>query len=747
MDLSGSTLISETPSFRRLLVVLCCIWAVLNFNVLFGGRVLPWDAIDQFYPTVYFNAHTLRSGLAPWWNPYIYAGYAQIGDPQGMMFSPLLMGWMLLRHDPSATWFAWGVLLHLLMGGAAMLALLRRHGGNAFGWLLGATVFMAGGVAASRLEHTPDVIAYAYVPVVLLALRQLLDDPGWRRGLLLGIAAGAMVTQLVQITYLFALAIIVRAGIGTVWRWPTYDLVRRRGWYAGIAVAIAVASIIGLPQLLFSWAALSLSNRTELPLSAAAAASLDGHAFLLLLNPNAFGALNDISAKLPFDVVSSFLYVGVLPALALYGLRRAWPVRTLRPVLIGYGVLAMLAAIYMLGTNTPVYAWLYSWLPGLIHFRRPSDAAYLFNFALALICGIAASRIDLRSRRELTVLSAIAICWLAATCASLHGRHAAAFVAAAVAAVTLWQVRRPGNEWRAALWLMLVLVADYRTFNLGGTFNESTNWAARFARNPAVRFLVQQLKTDGIVLPDRISTVNVYPAWDDTVAMLGIPSTRGYNPLRYALYEQWYQPRESSSDRDVAAPYNRLPESRLDDLLAVRYLIVGRGNGWPSFAPPGDYTKVRSEHDVDIWRNDQAFGRFLNPTRTRLLKPGEAPDVEEFASADFAATLWLTPRDNDDLKSSNEAMGACHGIVGSRVVGATPTTLELAVTASSAGWIAMSELDYPGWTATVDGKPVAIHRANGMFRAVCVAAGEHRLRFAFDPWLMVEQAWRDRRQA
>lgn len=43
------------------------------------------------------------------------------------------------------------VLLHLLLvGGIAMLAFLRRCNTNAAGSLIGATVYMAGGVAASR---------------------------------------------------------------------------------------------------------------------------------------------------------------------------------------------------------------------------------------------------------------------------------------------------------------------------------------------------------------------------------------------------------------------------------------------------------------------------------------------------------------------------------------------------------------------------------------------------------------------
>ncbi|GAA0901825.1 hypothetical protein GCM10009552_05030 [Rothia nasimurium] len=246
----------DTLSTRRLLFLLAVIWLMLNASVLLGGRVLPWDALDQFYPTVYFNAHSLRSGVAPWWNPYIYGGYAQIGDPQGMLFSPLLMAWMLLPADPGANWFAWGVLLHTLMGGAAMLQLMRRHGANGFGALVGAVVFMAGGVAGSRLQHTPIVIAYAYVPVVLLALRHLLARPTPGRGLLLGLAAGAMVTQLVQVTYLFVLVIAAYGCVAVARYWPQRNIAWRRMFVAGLlcrmgrtgAGAAPTASQLGYPQ-------------------------------------------------------------------------------------------------------------------------------------------------------------------------------------------------------------------------------------------------------------------------------------------------------------------------------------------------------------------------------------------------------------------------------------------------------------------------------------------------------------------
>ena len=45
----------------------------------------------------------------------------------------------------------------------------------------------------------------------------------------------------------------------------------------------------------------------------------------------------------------------------------------------------------------------------------------------------------------------------------------------------------------------------------------------------------------------------------------------------------------------------------------------------------------------------------------------------------------------------------------------------------------MSELDYPGWRAWVDGTPVSILRADGMLRAITLAAGSHQITMSFEP--------------
>jgi uncharacterized membrane protein YfhO len=54
-------------------------------------------------------------------------------------------------------------------------------------------------------------------------------------------------------------------------------------------------------------------------------------------------------------------------------------------------------------------------------------------------------------------------------------------------------------------------------------------------------------------------------------------------------------------------------------------------------------------------------------------------------------------------------------------------------TAKREGLLVVSDAWYPGWTATVDGKPADVERVNYVFRGVRVGPGAHRVEFAYRP--------------
>ncbi|HKT27822.1 YfhO family protein [Dyella sp.] len=379
------------------------------------------------------------------------------------------------------------------------------------------------------------------------------------------------------------------------------------------------------------------------------------------------------------------------------------------------------------------------------HFRRPSDAAYLLNFSLAIIAGIAVSRFKLQSRKEISILLLAAACWLAGASLNLRVEsmrwQTFTLTASACAALALWRLQKPGTEWRTTLWLLAILIIDYRCFNLNGRFNQMRNTAQLFQDNQIVRLLTQKIHERQEALPPRIETRNTSVPWDNMVVFQNILSTQGYNPLRYTLYEQWYGARENSLVADRSTPFNPTMGGPISRLLGAKYLIIGHREVTSTPQPPDDYQRIFSDKDTELWSTDLSYSRLLNPTRAHLLAPGAAVDAPLFASSDFRNVLLLTPRDHEDARTASALVLTCNGQVNASVVSATPTQQHIRVQAKDNGWVVVSELDFPGWQAELDGKTIPIHRANGMFRAVCVPSGEHELRFRFHPWSMVAYAW------
>ena len=68
-----------------------------------------------------------------------------------------------------------------------------------------------------------------------------------------------------------------------------------------------------------------------------------------------------------------------------------------------------------------------------------------------------------------------------------------------------------------------------------------------------------------------------------------------------------------------------------------------------------------------------------------------------------------------------------------RLTSYKPNHLVYETSSSKDGIVVFSEIYYPGWLATIDGKPAEIARTNYILRAMNVPAGKHTIEMSFDP--------------
>ena len=377
------------------LLVIAAIWLLAASRWIATDTIVPWDAKNQFYAFFRFLATAIHSGQAPFWNPYHYGGHPSVADPQSLIFSPPFVLWALFDPAPSIRAFDLIVYAHLAAGGLAVGVLGWRAGWPAAASILAAVIFMFGGPASGRLQHTGIILSYGLFPVALLLMQVALQ----RRSIAIAGAFGVVAAMLAlgrnheALLLCFVLAAALAAEIVAAEDKRRY-LRERRGVLATMGI-VAIA-LLAVPLLLTVQFA-ALSNRPEVPLDKALEASLYPANLASLAVANVLGSLETTQVywgpnfdTLPevgaTDRSFNYLFVGAASTIVMlwFGIAGGWMAR--RGTRLMAAVLAV-ALLYALGRYTPVYALAFEYVPGVHLFRRPIDGTFVLVAAFALIAG------------------------------------------------------------------------------------------------------------------------------------------------------------------------------------------------------------------------------------------------------------------------------------------------------------------------------------------------------------------------
>ena len=708
------------------LLVFVLLPLVLLWRPLFGGEALFWGTpLLQFVPWQRLAAAMWRSGHLPLWNPLVGCGAPLAANYQTGAFYPLYALALVL---PAEVALDWSVALHLAMAGLGMVAWARSAGLERFPALLTGLAVAGSGFLVTRAGLFPSIVAtFAWLPIGLWRTERLLQSGRLRDSLWLGAALGLGLLAGHAQTAFYGLALVggyaawrVLRGACCVARIADRQspLANRRSPLADLQtcnlplyllLALLVGFCLAAVQLLPTAELLSLSPRAGgVERVAGLTYSFWPWRLLTLFAPDLFGspAHGDYWGYATYWEDAA--YIGLIPLLlaleALAGLRRrsAWRGDT------GFWLAVVGVSLFLaLGRNNPLFLWLFDHAPGFDWFQSPARWLALTTIGLAALAGIGAQqwrrgRAD-RRRGGLGVAVGLAAVLGGLVAPRLLPAIPATFAPATVrlglalaAAGGLVLLRRDAPWWRAAVVGFVLL--DLLAFGWGLV--------------PSVdRALYAGPSATGAALAAEPAPVRTYWPAD------GQPEP-GY-ALKFGRYFRF----DTFGPRDLTF-WRSLRETLLPN--------VGMLDG---IASANNFEPLQVRWSADLVRAADADPRLLPLLGvTHVISATADAQVAVTPLADSPGRAWLVSPSSPCPRVS---ASPCPPVPASPRLPIslhdTPNHVTIHLTADRPGYLVLADTWYPGWQATVDGRPAPILRVYTAFRAVPVGAGEHTVEMAYRP--------------
>jgi hypothetical protein len=525
-------------------------------------------------------------------------------------------------------------------------------------------------------------------PLLFVVVFRVVKSPGSANALAVA-ATGALCLhtgqlQLIYYSGLFLLAYLL-VTLGALWRAGNHQKVRQVvGWVVcGGVLAIGMVAYLLLPLA------------AEAPLISRGLASDEffraGHSLglrhlLTLFSPWALGTPLDGSYP-GVELWEDVAYFGLLPLLlACVGAVLGWHRPPTRFLVAGFAVSLLLAL------DTPLLHLPYEFLPGFRLFRLPGRMLFLMAFFGIALAGIGLEELLERLRK-----------------------------------------RRAGT-WRPALagaGVILVIAGEGTTYayqHIGMVEQAEVMPVTDYGR------VLAEDRTLFRIAP--LGRYTVSYAWG---AAMKLQLISGYEPFNLRHYQQYFSVLQSGRARreDATVWTDLLRVARWDllDALNVKYVLAPFPLQLPSdqFEPVGQYHdqpvfvfyKGVERIDVFVYRNKSVLPRAFWAGRV----------VRVVGEDDMRTTLQ-----QGDLRNLAviQGIGPGDATPGSpndqvKIVEAADGYLSMETVSGANRFLVVSEIWHPGWSASLDGRALPLHRADLALMGAWIPVGKHRLVLTFRP--------------
>ena len=701
--------------------------------MLVRGEVLYWGTpMLQFVPWHQFALDTLKSGHLPLWNPLLGMGAPLLANYQSALLYPPNL--LLLLFGPE---YGHGVLvtLHLIWAGIGIVLLVRRLGLGRLSQVIAGLSYSLSGYLVARTWFISINHAAAWLPWIIYATDRLFESVS-RKNLrqyfpsvfLLAVTFGFQWLTGHAQTAWYSLCLSV---VWFIWRAQSLDTWRDRlrtasAYLSACVLGFVLTAIQLLPTLEYL---LNTARATTIgPESAMTYSFWPWRAFGLLL-PDLFGNPSRGNYWGYANFWEDAIYIGIIPLIfAILAIVTSLRGKGSRSRLGRFlTLISVVTVLLALGKNTPVFPFLFDYVPTFNLFHAPARWNLLLVFSLALLAAMGADLWRTPSGR--------ALYWIRL------GTAGAAIVGLA--------------GYIGARWLGDIESTFVRAFAIAGFGLFFTGLLTLFVDKSRTRLIM--ILAGGILLIDLLiagSGLNpsisqeVYEGDAASVAMLG-RNHRLYitADLEYALkfsqthrFDTFDPGIDWREVREIGLPntpsLNNVPSANnFDPFVPERYqtwidvLETLSSTNQERLYKLMDVAWLASEMSADL--KAVRYEPIKGSTRVRLV-----PNAIPASSAEEALRLVINPFFNLDdhvvIETSSASLpqgerGGTYHLLEDQ----NPNRIEMEVTTSGGAWLVLSDVMYPGWRVHVDGAEAALYHADYLFRGVWVPQGTHAVDFSY----------------
>lgn len=746
-----SSFLKWWPFFAIIAVVFLFFWKVFFLGQvpipadLVVGAYYPWldykwgydagvpvknpvtsDVVSIVYPLRSYAVDSLKKGIIPLWNPYMFTGSPLFADFQVGVFSPTIIFYFFL----SKIW-AWTaqIVMQPILAATFTYIMLRNFKLGKLESFFGGIFYAFSSFNIIWMEWNANTLVAAFIPLIIFLIDKMLVSERYIWGAILSVVICTQIFSGYPQLFLFTL---IASAIFVVFKHKNLSKVKFIQIIFSFLLGIILSSILSFPAL-----ELIINSQRKYQVLTSDLIYLPWKHLVTFLAPDYFGnpATGNYFGIGNYAINSGYSGVIVL-VLAIVGAYE-YKKRVEIKYFFWLAILALLLAL-----PTPLASAVFnSHIPG-ISASSNTRILVLVNLSLAVLSsfGIAKLIKNEKLKNYWMVLTPLAILLVLGFTTLIQYSHKSIsfrnvilpiiFSSVACLLILFRQKYFMSIKINKFIIITISIVAVVELLRFGWKYTPFSPANLIFPNTPIFQFLEND---NGI---HRVSPGNVVPM--NMLMPYGIESVSGYD----AVYPIWWARLlaviRSNDPNNVTlsyyAPFDKY-ESKWFDILNNKYLIAYNSEKENKKNSDNDlYEKISKLDKFDEIYSDKSVAIFKN---------------NKFTSRSFFVTEWEHKSDEDILKALvdpnfqfNNKVFVDRDInlnqskennsnVSYKYYSAEKSNI--VVHTDKDGLLFVSDSWYPGWKAKIDGMDTQIIRANYAFRAVPLIAGDHEVEFFYDP--------------